>query len=282
MCADRGRRLVVLLDESFAPPLANAMSDLRRQDFTVGAAADPRALLEAAVGYACRHDAVRRRLAVVAAISDATKRTPKDADGRPNAEALAAAVAAAEAQTSVSHSSAADDGADGVLVGSAVDYSAMLQPVPGDFGWRVKLGHRALIDLCCTAAPRPASPSPAAADGPDGPAQPTPASASGPAVTMNAESFAAPLPPRLHSVVPVSAVLPTKCMYSFGSPDHNPMIAVASPRVLLRHLGASLRSRCAWRIQKDLARLHLVAHAAQMAGDGQTLRLCAGLLGEYD
>ena len=251
--------------------------DTEDLDFTVSAAADPRALLAAAVVHACQHAAVHHRLAVVAAISDATKCTPRQAvDGRPN-EALAAAVAAAETRSIAAATASADGG----------DYSATLQLVPSDLGWRVKIGHRALIDVCAAAPPPlpPVLPSPT--DGQDngagdfsgvdrddtGPIV-TPVSTSGPSFRA-----AALLAPRL---VPVAAVLPTKCLYQFGSPDHNPLVDVASPAVLLGQLAVSLRSRCAWRIQKDLARLHLVAHAAQMAGDCQTLRRCAGLLGEYE
>lgn len=200
-------------------------------DFTVENE-DPQTLMQSAIEYAYKHERVRHQLAVVAAVSEATKKFPPMHSQAPGTrDLLFKAVAQAENAT-------CDDTADCV---------GMLQLVPSDQGWRIKLGHRGLIDLCN----RSNEPTDTKGPGPDKPL-----------------------------LCPISAVLPTKHLYPFEGSAQEVSVQVAPTSTLLHQLGSSLRSKCPWRIQRDLVRLHMVAYASELSNDTAVTKECVRLLEE--
>jgi hypothetical protein len=117
--------------------------------------------------------------------------------------------------------------AEATVVVPSKDHRRALRLSGGSAGWRIKLGHRTLVDL-------------------------TPMDAAAVRHCPFAGRCA------------LSAVLPTAGLFRSDGELPDPAVAVASPSLLVHQLGASLRSGCVWRIKKDVVRLRLISQAAWM------------------
>lgn len=219
-------------------------------DFVVqgGSSDELKAAVEHAVNEAAKIPEVRLALDILDAVSKTTRRWSGASfgseSGSTHIDAVSDLILACKNATTQSDE-----------YGSVDDerYKQSLRVVPNQHGWRIQLGHRALIDLC------------------------------------PAESSIDNL--KIGRRAPLSKVLPTAIHWPYDCND-NPIVQVAHPQCLLNYMRISLDSGHHWRLQKDLPRLRTLAQEAFLQnaagnpeppfGDSNMLEEFHSLLEKYD